>query len=83
LLGKGGMGEVYRARDASLDRDVAIKVLPASMASDQERVRRFEREAKFSASLSHSNIAHIYGFEEMGDQKCGGGGNRTHVEPKT
>ena len=69
LLGKGGMGEVYRARDASLDRDVAIKVLPASMANDQERVRRFEREARLSASLNHSNIAHIYGFEETHEQK--------------
>ena len=63
LLGAGGMGEVYRARDTSLGRDVAIKVLPASVASDAERLARFEREAKLLASLSHANIAQIYGLE--------------------
>jgi len=63
-LGKGGMGEVYRARDTKLDRDVAIKVLPEELASDEERVARFEREAKLLASLNHPNIASIYGFEE-------------------
>jgi len=62
-LGTGGMGEVYRARDAKLDRDVAIKVLPADLAQDAERLARFEREAKLLASLNHSNIAHVYGFE--------------------
>ncbi|MBI1825174.1 MAG: PD40 domain-containing protein [Planctomycetes bacterium] len=65
LLGAGGMGEVYRARDARLDRDVAIKVLPEALASDKERVLRFEREAKALATLSHPNIAAIYGFEEQ------------------
>ncbi len=64
LLGKGGMGEVWRARDSKLDREVAIKVLPEALASDTERVLRFEREAKTLASLNHPNIASIYGFEE-------------------
>jgi len=62
-IGKGGMGEVYRARDTKLDRDVAIKVLPDELAADEERVARFEREAKLLASLNHPNIASIYGFE--------------------
>src|SRR5579864_1564415 len=63
-VGAGGMGEVYRARDTKLDRDVAIKVLPAALAQDPERLARFEREAKVLASLNHPNIAQIYGFEE-------------------
>ncbi len=63
-LGAGGMGEVYRARDATLDRDVAIKVLPETFARDPERVARFQREAKVLASLNHPNIAAIHGFEE-------------------
>jgi len=63
-IGKGGMGEVYRARDTKLDREVAIKVLPAALAQDPERLARFEREAKVLASLNHSNIAQIYGIEE-------------------
>jgi serine/threonine protein kinase len=63
------MGEVYRARDTRLDRDVAIKVLPEALARDRERVLRFEREAKLLASLNHTNIAHIYGFEESDDQR--------------
>jgi len=62
-LGAGGMGEVYRAKDTKLNRDVAIKVLPAAFAADPERLARFEREAKLLASLNHSNIAHVYGFE--------------------
>jgi serine/threonine protein kinase len=57
------MGEVYRATDTALDREVAIKVLPAEVASDAERLARFEREAKLLASLNHPNIAHVYGFE--------------------
>ena len=57
------MGEVYRATDTKLDRDVAIKVLPAEVAQDAERLARFEREAKLLASLNHPNIAHVYGFE--------------------
>ncbi len=62
-IGAGGMGEVYRARDATLNRDVAIKVLPAAMAKDTERLARFKREAQVLASLNHPNIAHVYGFE--------------------
>ncbi|HSF17633.1 MAG TPA: protein kinase, partial [Vicinamibacteria bacterium] len=62
-LGAGGMGEVYRATDTTLGRDVAIKVLPAAFAEDRERLARFEREAKLLASLNHPNIAHVYGFE--------------------
>ncbi|HYX20899.1 MAG TPA: protein kinase, partial [Thermoanaerobaculia bacterium] len=63
-LGAGGMGEVYRARDARLGRDVAIKVLPAAFAADAERLARFRREAQVLASLAHPNVAHIYGVEE-------------------
>src|ERR1700758_3173824 len=63
-LGAGGMGEVYRARDTKLDREVAIKVLPSALAQDPERLGRFEREAKVLASLNHPNIAQIYGIEE-------------------
>jgi serine/threonine-protein kinase len=63
-LGKGGMGEVYRATDTKLDREVAIKVLPEGFATDPGRMVRFEREAKLLASLNHPNIAHIYGVEE-------------------
>ncbi len=63
-LGAGGMGEVYRARDARLQRDVAIKALPAEFAGDAERLARFQREARLLASLNHPNIAAIYGLEE-------------------
>jgi eukaryotic-like serine/threonine-protein kinase len=63
-IGAGGMGEVYRARDAKLGRDVAVKVLPTSFARDPDRMARFEREAKLLASLDHTNIASIYGLEE-------------------
>src|ERR1700683_5039782 len=62
-IGAGGMGEVYRAKDTKLDREVAIKVLPAALAEDPERLARFEREAKVLASLNHPNIAQIYGVE--------------------
>ncbi|MCH7825005.1 MAG: serine/threonine-protein kinase, partial [Acidobacteria bacterium] len=68
-LGKGGMGEVYRARDTKLERDVAIKVLPEDFATDPDRLARFEREAKLLASLNHANIAAIYGLEDEGDQR--------------
>ncbi|HUF25168.1 MAG TPA: protein kinase [Vicinamibacterales bacterium] len=63
-LGEGGMGEVYRARDTRLDRDVAIKILPPAFAADAERLARFEREAKTLASLNHTHIAHIHGIED-------------------
>jgi Tol biopolymer transport system component len=63
-IGAGGMGEVYKAHDTKLDRDVAIKVLPEALAKDPERLARFEREAKVLASLNHPNIAQIYGIEE-------------------
>ena len=63
-IGKGGMGEVFRARDEKLDRDVALKVLPDLLASDPDRLARFQREAKLLASLNHPGIASIYGFEE-------------------
>ena len=63
-IGAGGMGEVYRASDTKLDREVAIKVLPAALAQDPERLARFEREAKVLASLNHPNIAQIYGVED-------------------
>src|SRR4051812_33958318 len=63
-LGSGGMGEVFRARDARLKRDVALKVLPLSAVSDPDRRARFEREAQVLASLNHTNIAHVFGVEE-------------------
>ena len=65
-IGAGGMGEVFRARDTTLNRDVAIKVLPAAFAQDHERVARFKREAQVLASLNHPNLAAIYGLEEAG-----------------
>ena len=70
LLGQGGMGEVYRARDGRLDRDVAIKILPEAFATDAERVSRFQREAKVLASLNHPHIAAIYGLEDAGGAKA-------------
>ena len=63
LLGVGGMGEVYRATDTNLKRQVAIKVLPASVAADGDRLARFQREAEVLAALNHPNIAQIYGLE--------------------
>jgi serine/threonine protein kinase len=63
-IGKGGMGEVFRAKDQKLGRDVAIKVLPEEFAKDADRVARFQREAKLLASLNHPNIAAIHGLEE-------------------
>jgi serine/threonine protein kinase len=64
LLGAGGMGEVYRSRDARLGRDVAIKVLPRAFTSHPDRLARLEREARMLASLNHPNICAIYGFEQ-------------------
>ena len=68
-LGTGGMGEVYQATDSKLGRSVAIKFLPEAFSHDNERVARFEREARVLASLNHSNIAAIHGLEESGERK--------------
>jgi serine/threonine protein kinase len=67
LIGEGGMGQVFRARDSKLDRDVAIKILPHAFAADPERLARFEREAKTLASLNHPHIVAIYGLEQSAD----------------
>ena len=79
LIGVGGMGEVYRARDTKLERDVALKILPDSFTRDPDRLARFEREAQVLASLNHPNIAAIYGVEEAdGVQRARAGtGRRT------
>ena len=69
-IGAGGMGEVYRARDTRLQRDVALKLLPAAVAGDPQRLARFEREAQVLASLNHPNIASIYGLEESDGQRA-------------
>src|SRR5882672_8739102 len=66
LIGRGGMGEVYRARDTRLKRDVAIKILPDEFARDADRVSRFQREAEVLASLSHPHIAAIHDLQESG-----------------
>ena len=63
-IGEGGMGEVYRARDTKLDRDVALKILPQAFTEDPDRLARFEREAKVLVSLIHPNIGGIHGLEE-------------------
>jgi serine/threonine-protein kinase len=68
-LGEGGMGQVFRAEDSTLKRDVAIKVLPPDVAGDPDRMRRLEREAQLLAQLDHSNIAAIHGLEESGGVK--------------
>jgi len=70
LLGTGGMGEVYRASDTRLCREVALKVLPAVFAQDAERLARFQREARLSASLNHPNVTAIYGMEESDGLSC-------------
>jgi serine/threonine protein kinase len=64
-LGAGGMGEVYRARDSKLKREVALKVLPADVANDRERLARFQREAEVLASLNHPHIAHVNGTRDL------------------
>src|SRR2546428_2051119 len=69
LIGKGGMGEVYRARDTKLKRDVAIKILPDEFSRDPDRVSRFQREAEVLASLNHPNIAAIHSFEEANEMR--------------
>jgi len=69
-IGAGGMGEVYRAHDTKLARDVAIKVLPANFVNDPERLSRFQREARMLAALNHPNIATIYGLEQSGELAC-------------
>src|SRR5256885_14780827 len=79
-IGEGGMGQVYRARDTKLHRDVALKILPDAFAADPDRLARFQREAQTLASLNHPNIAHIHGLEEsdgvraLGMGLVGGGG---------
>src|SRR5499427_988065 len=70
LLGVGGMGEVYRARDTKLKREVAVKILPDEFSRDGDRVSRFQREAEVLASLNHPNIAQIYGLEESSNTRC-------------
>jgi serine/threonine protein kinase len=69
-IGAGGMGEVYRATDTRLKREVAIKVLPGALAADPDRLARFQREAEVLASLNHPNIAHIHGLEEADGVKA-------------
>ena len=69
-LGEGGMGEVYRAHDTRLQRDVALKILSKAFARDPDRLARFEREARVLASLNHPNIAQIFGIEESGDTRA-------------
>jgi serine/threonine protein kinase len=64
-LGKGGMGEVFRARDTALGRDVALKFLPCAFAADPDRLARFEREAQALAPLNHPNIAHVYALRQV------------------
>ena len=89
-LGAGGMGEVYRARDGSLNRDVALKTLPEASTLAGDRIARFRREAQVLASLNHPNIAAIYGFEDSGPYtpscwSCGrsdvGGSDRAGAVP--
>ena len=75
-IGEGGMGQVFRARDTKLDRDIAIKVLPEGFVHDADRLARFQREAKTLASLNHPNIAAIYGLEESGGLTGAGDGTR-------
>ena len=72
LLGRGGMGEVWRARDLRLGRDVAIKLLPEQLASDPERIDRFEREARALAALNHPNVAQIYEVGEAAASSISG-----------
>ena len=70
VLGAGGMGVVYRARDTRLGRDVALKILPSAFTADPERLARFEREARLLAAVNHPHIATLYGLEEAGDVRA-------------
>src|SRR6516162_9900131 len=87
-LGAGGMGEVYRARDSRLGRDVAIKVLPAGLSTDPERLKRFEREARSASSLNHPNIITIYdigsaeGVSYIAMELVSGESLRAHLESR-
>src|SRR5207253_2720494 len=76
-IGEGGMGQVFRATDTKLKRQVAIKILPPSLAADHDRLARFQREAEVLASLNHPHIAAIYGFEEVPAPDVGSGFSRT------
>src|SRR4029077_1683197 len=78
-IGEGGMGQVYRARDTKLNRDVALKILPDAFVSDPDRLARFTREAQTLASLNHPNIAAIYGIEESHPSGSGQGEVRALV----
>src|SRR3977135_684720 len=69
-IGAGGMGEVYRAHDTKLGRDVAITVLPANFVTDTQRLSHLQREARMLAALNHANIATIYGLEQSGEMTC-------------
>src|SRR3989304_6859957 len=69
LLGAGGMGQVYRARDTKLGRDVALKLLPDALTQDEEKISRLEREAQLLASLNHPNVATLHGFHEADGRK--------------
>ena len=75
-IGEGGMGQVFRATDTKLKRQVAIKILPPAVAADAERLARFQREAEVLASLNHPNIAAIYGLEETRGPDCPRDGTR-------
>ena len=70
VLGAGGMGEVYRATDTKLHREVAVKIVPKAVATDSQRLGRFQREAEILASLSHPNIGQIFGIEDAGATKA-------------
>jgi len=82
-LGAGGMGEVYRARDGRLNRDVALKVLPDLFAADPDRLARFTREAQTLAALNHPNIAHIHGLEEFNDSRASRPRSPMRSKPRT
>ena len=81
-IGEGGMGEVYRARDTKLGRDVAIKIVPRAFTADSDRLARFEREARVLASLNHPHIGAIYGVEESAGVRALGAGIRRGHDPR-